>query len=238
MTCPFCNIDESKRLIETPLLIGFFDRYPVNPGHLLLVPRRHVESWFDATGEEQSALMAAVGDAVTRIETHLGRKPNGYNIGFNVGEAAGQTVMHLHLHVIPRFHGDVDAFPTSFRWSPVPVYVALAGDILVALGLFINLVVFKENTYGGATVETMAGQKVISSGPYALIRHPMYAGVLVMIAGIPLALDAWWSLAIIVLAAPGLVWRILDEEKLLRKDLPGYMEYTQKVRYRLIPYIW
>jgi len=66
----------------------------------------------------------------------------------------------------------------------------------------------------------------------------MYAGVLIMIAGIPLALDAWWSIAIIVIAAPGLILRILDEEKLLKKDLPGYVEYIQKVRYRLIPYIW
>ncbi len=130
------------------------------------------------------------------------------------------------------------AFAHRFGWSPVPVVVSLAGDIMVVLGLLINLIVFKENTYGGATVKTMEDQKVISSGPYALIRHPMYAGVLVMIVGIPLALDAWWSFAIIALAVPGLIWRIIDEEKLLKKDLPGYVEYTQKIRYRLIPYIW
>ncbi len=130
------------------------------------------------------------------------------------------------------------ALAHRFGWSPVPVYGSLAGDVLVALGLFINLLVFKENTYGGASVETIANQKVISTGPYALIRHPMYAGVHIMILGIPFALDAWWSLAIIVLAAPGLIWRILDEEKLLRKDLPGYVEYTQKVRFRLVPLIW
>jgi len=130
------------------------------------------------------------------------------------------------------------AISHRFNWPPVPVYVALAGDIMVALGLFINLLVFRENTYGGATVETIANQKVISTDLYALVRHPMYAGVLIMIAGIPLALDAWWSIAIIVIAAPGLILRILDEEKLLKKDLPGYVEYIQKVRYRLIPYIW
>lgn len=125
-----------------------------------------------------------------------------------------------------------------FGWSPVPVYGSLVGDGLVVLGLFLNLLVFKENNYGGATVEIAADQKVISTGPYAVVRHPMYVGVLTMITGIPLALDAWWSLAIIALAVPALIWRILDEEKLLRMDLPGYMEYTQKVRYRLFPYIW
>ncbi len=130
------------------------------------------------------------------------------------------------------------AISHRFGWSPVPVYVSLAGDILVALGLFINLLVFKENTYGGATVETIADQKVISTGPYALVRHPMYVGVLIMIAGIPFALDAWWGLGIVVVAAPGLIWRIIDEETLLKKDLPGYVAYAHKVRYRLVPYLW
>ena len=130
------------------------------------------------------------------------------------------------------------ALAHRFGWSPVPLVVSLVGDILVTLGLLINLLVFKENTYGGATVETTADQKVISTGPYALIRHPMYAGVLVMIVGIPFALDAWWSIAIFAVAFPGLIWRILDEEKLLKKDLQGYVEYAQKVKYRLIPYIW
>ena len=66
----------------------------------------------------------------------------------------------------------------------------------------------------------------------------MYVGVLIMITGIPLALDAWWGLAIIAASAPGLFWRIIDEERLLRKDLPGYVEYAQNVRYRLVPYLW
>jgi len=130
------------------------------------------------------------------------------------------------------------ALAHRFGWSPVPAYGSLAGDALVALGLFIDLLVFKENSYGGSTIETIADQKVISTGPYALVRHPMYVGVLIMIAGIPLALDAWWGLAIIAVAVPALIWRIIDEEKLLKKDLPGYVEYAQKVRYRLVPYVW
>lgn len=108
MSCPFCDVAESDRVIETELLVGFFDRFPVSPGHLLLVTRRHVETWFDATRDEQAALIASIDDAVAVIESHLGRAPDGYNVGFNCGQAAGQTVMHLHLHVIPRFEGDVE----------------------------------------------------------------------------------------------------------------------------------
>jgi len=130
------------------------------------------------------------------------------------------------------------ALDHRFRWSPVPAYVALLGDLLVALGLFVNLLVFRENSYGGSTIEIVEGQKVISTGLYARVRHPMYVGVLIMVIGIPLALGSWWGLAIIALALPVLIWRILDEEELLKKDLPGYTEYAQKVRYRLVPYLW
>ena len=130
------------------------------------------------------------------------------------------------------------ALDYRFGWSPVPTSVSIAGDVLVALGLFINLLVFKANSFGGSTVEIMENQKVISTGPYALVRHPMYVGVLIMVLGIPLALDSWWGLAILVLTIPVLALRILDEERLLEKDLPGYKEYEQKVHYRLVPYLW
>ncbi len=125
-----------------------------------------------------------------------------------------------------------------FRLAPVSPAVSLIGDGLVVLGLFIDLIVMRENSFGGSTIETVEGQRVISSGPYALIRHPMYAGVLVMCAGIPLALGSWLGFAVFALTIPVLVWRILDEEKLLRRELPGYVEYAQKVQYRLVPYLW
>jgi protein-S-isoprenylcysteine O-methyltransferase Ste14 len=129
-------------------------------------------------------------------------------------------------------------FDHRFGWSPVPGYISLAGDVLVALGLLIDLFVFRENSFGGSTVQTFEDQKVVATGPYALVRHPMYVGVLVMVIGVPLALGSWWGLAVVALTTPILMWRILDEEQLLKKDLPGYSEYTQKVRYRLVPYLW
>lgn len=130
------------------------------------------------------------------------------------------------------------AFDYRFGWSPVAAYVSLAGDALIALGFLIILLVFKENSYGSSTIEIAADQKVISSGPYAVVKHPMYAGVLVMMIGVPLALGSLLGLLVLVLMTPILIWRILDEEKFLKRDLAGYMEYSKKVRYRLVPYLW
>jgi protein-S-isoprenylcysteine O-methyltransferase Ste14 len=130
------------------------------------------------------------------------------------------------------------AFDHRFAWSPVSSYVSVAGDVLVALGLLIDLFVFRENSCGASTIQVVEGQKVISTGLYARVRHPMYVGVLVMVIGVPLALGSWWGLAILALVTPVLIWRILDEEKFLKNNLPGYREYEQKVRYRLVPYLW
>jgi protein-S-isoprenylcysteine O-methyltransferase Ste14 len=130
------------------------------------------------------------------------------------------------------------AFDHRFAWSLVPPYISLVGDVLVALGFLIDFFVLKENSYGASTIQTVEDQKVISTGPYALVRHPMYAGALVMVMGAPLALGSWWGLAVLALITPVLIWRILDEEKLLMNDLPRYIEYIQKVRYRLVPYLW
>jgi protein-S-isoprenylcysteine O-methyltransferase Ste14 len=130
------------------------------------------------------------------------------------------------------------AFDHRFGWSPVPSYISIVGDVLVAFGFLFIFFVFKANTYGASTIQIAEGQKVISTGPYALVRHPMYAGALVMLIGVPLALGSWWGLFMLALIIPVLIWRLLDEEKFLSKNLPGYTEYCQKVRYRLVPFIW
>jgi protein-S-isoprenylcysteine O-methyltransferase Ste14 len=130
------------------------------------------------------------------------------------------------------------ALSQRFGWSPVPTMVSLAGDVLVALGLYIWLLTFRENTYGASTVKTFEGQKVISTGTYAVVRHPMYVALLITMVGIPFALDAWLGLVVFVLGTPVLIWRILDEEKFLRTELSGYVEYMQRVRWRLLPGVW
>jgi protein-S-isoprenylcysteine O-methyltransferase Ste14 len=130
------------------------------------------------------------------------------------------------------------ALDHRFAWSGMPPYAALAGDVLVALGWLGFVFVFKENTFAAATIVLAPDHKVISTGPYALVRHPMYAGALVMLLDIPIALGSWWGVLVVVAMMPALLWRLFDEEKFLARNLPGYVEYQNKVRYRLIPLVW
>jgi len=129
----------------------------------------------------------------------------------------------------------VSALDHRFRWSQVPLVATVAGDVLVVAGFYIEFLVFRENTFASATIEVGKGQTVISTGPYALVRHPMYGGGLLMLLGTPLALGSWWGFLAYIPMVPALIWRLLDEERLLAKELPGYPEYCAIVRWRLIP---
>jgi protein-S-isoprenylcysteine O-methyltransferase Ste14 len=125
-----------------------------------------------------------------------------------------------------------------FSWSAVPLPVVVGGDILVALGFFIVFLVFKENTFTAATISVTPGQKVVSTGPYAVVRHPMYSGALVMLIGTPLALGSWWGFLMFIQMAFIIAWRARDEERFLFKNLSGYKEYCHVVKYRLVPFVW
>jgi protein-S-isoprenylcysteine O-methyltransferase Ste14 len=122
--------------------------------------------------------------------------------------------------------------------STTPAYVVITGDILVAVGLLIVFLVFKENTFTSAIIEVDADQRVISTGPYAHVRHPMYIGALIMLLGVPLALGSWWGLFAIIPMVLVIISRLVGEEQFLARNLPGYSEYQNRVRYRLIPHIW
>ncbi len=132
----------------------------------------------------------------------------------------------------------VPALDRRFGWSTVPLSVVIAGDVLVAIGFYLIFLVYRENTYKSATIEVAANQKVIQSGPYTLVRHPMYASALLYLLGTPLALGSYWGLLPFVAVIPLLIWRLIDEEKLLAKELEGYRKYQQQVRYRLVPRVW
>ncbi|HEX4002373.1 MAG TPA: isoprenylcysteine carboxylmethyltransferase family protein [Candidatus Acidoferrales bacterium] len=132
----------------------------------------------------------------------------------------------------------VPAVDHRFGWSGVPAYVSIAGDFLVAAGFVFIFFVFRENTFASATIEVTEGQRVVSTGPYALVRHPMYAGALVMVLGVPLALGSWWGLLALVPFTIVILWRLVDEEKFLARNLAGYSEYRDQVRYRLVPLVW
>jgi len=125
-----------------------------------------------------------------------------------------------------------------FGWSSVPTAVSLITHGMAALGFYFVFLVFRENTYTRGTIEVSAGQKVITTGPYRLVRHPMYAGATVLLIFTPLALGSWvgvpFSIPLILVIAV----RLLEEEKFLKENLPGYEEYCQEAPYHLVPYLW
>jgi protein-S-isoprenylcysteine O-methyltransferase Ste14 len=129
-------------------------------------------------------------------------------------------------------------FDHRFEWSNVPVVVVIVADIFILIGYGIFFIVVRENRYASRTIEVEQEQKIISSGPYAIVRHPMYLGVLLMCVSSPLALGSYWAMIPSLLIIPLLAGRIWNEENLLVRELEGYQEYLQKTKYRLIPGIW
>jgi protein-S-isoprenylcysteine O-methyltransferase Ste14 len=130
--------------------------------------------------------------------------------------------------------------PLDFRfgWSFVPTWLVLVSDALVVLSFYGFFLTFRENAFAAATVRVESEQRVISSGAYAFVRHPMYTSALALFLGTPLALGSWWGLVPAVLLLAALVWRLLDEERYLARNLPGYTDYQRKVRTRLVPGLW
>ena len=114
--------------------------------------------------------------------------------------------------------------PFAYRhgWAPTSAAVAIVGDVLVTLGLYGNVLVYRENSFAAATIGLADGQRVVSTGPCAIVRHPLYACALVYLVGMPLALGSWWGLAPLALTLPFLIWRLFDEERLLAANLDGY----------------
>ena len=132
----------------------------------------------------------------------------------------------------------VPGLDRRFGWSNMPAAVSILGDLLHLAGWLGILAVFHANSFAAATIRVEAGQKVVSTGPYAIVRHPMYSTALLMIFGIPIALGSWWGLLVFVALIPALAWRLIDEERVLLRELEGYSDYRRRVRFRLIPLIW
>lgn len=132
----------------------------------------------------------------------------------------------------------VSVLDHRFGWSAVPTAISLIGDVLVAAGIGLVVLVIVQNSHAAVTVRVEEGQQLVSTGLYGLVRHPMYTSNIFLLVGTPLALGSYWGLLFVV---PGLLVfavRIRDEEKLLQEELAGYREYMQRVRYRLVPGIW
>jgi protein-S-isoprenylcysteine O-methyltransferase Ste14 len=122
-----------------------------------------------------------------------------------------------------------------FGWSSAPSWLSIIGNILIVVAMWMVYRVFKENSHGSATVEITQDQEVISTGPYAIVRNPMYSSAALYFIGMSLALGSYWGLIPAILTILGLVWRLFDEEKFLAQNLPGYTDYCAKVPWHLIP---
>ena len=132
----------------------------------------------------------------------------------------------------------VSALDHRFAWSSVPAAICLVGDVLVVVGLGVTSLVVVQNSFAASTVQVETGQKLVSTGLYGLVRHPMYTGNVITIVGFPLALGSYWGLLPVIPGLMVLILRIRDEEKLLVAELDGYREYAQRARYRLVPLMW
>ncbi len=155
--------------------------------------------------------------------------------------AEGRTVQKI---VMAGLYGSlvaicvVSGVDHRFGWSSMPVAFSIIGDVVVAVGLGVVVLVTIQNRYASTTVQVESDQKVVSTGLYGLVRHPMYTGNVLMLVGLPLALSSYWALIFVLPGVAVLAARIHDEEKLLGDELDGYREYTKKVRSRLIPQVW
>jgi protein-S-isoprenylcysteine O-methyltransferase Ste14 len=204
---------------------------------ILLIPAGTVHYW-------QAWVFLAVFTAVTIVPViYLSRtNPAALQRRMNAGPRAEPRKAQKFI-VIGAFGGlfaemVFSSFDHRFGWSSVPPWLCVIGDVLVAIGLGTAMLVILQNSYAGSTVRVEADQKLASDGLYRFVRHPMYAGNVIMMIGIPLALGSYWGVLFLIPGTATLALRILDEEKLLTAELTGYREYKQRVRYRLVPAIW
>ena len=149
-----------------------------------------------------------------------------------------QKIIQIVFSFVFLFGCIVPGIDKRYGWSEIPVCIVLIADLIILLGYVLIFFVFRQNSYASRVVEVAESQKVISTGLYSFVRHPMYLGVLIMYIPTPLALGSWWGLIPMAGIPLALVLRILNEEKVLCRDLPGYTEYCKKTKYRMIPLIW
>ncbi len=160
----------------------------------------------------------------------------------NIGPAAEtqrtQQVIQVFANLFFLALFAVPGLDRRFGWSHVPPVLSVLSNGMAALSLFFVFLVFRENSFTSAIVEVSDEQRVVSTGPYSLVRHPMYSGALLLLIFTPLALGSWVGLPFVIPVALVIVARLLAEERFLTASLKGYGDYRRKVHWRLIPYIW
>lgn len=158
--------------------------------------------------------------------------------GVSYEKESAQKIIILLLFITSILLVVLSSLDVRFGWSLVPWYLSILGNMLVICSYYIFYLVSKENTYAAANIRVEEGQKVISTGLYGWVRHPMYLGAMFLFIGTPIALGSWWALLLTPILLFILIARILNEEKILARDLPQYTEYQKRVKTRLIPFIW
>lgn len=217
----------------TELVLRLLLMFPML-GALLFVPAgtlRYWEAWV-FSGVFFACNLAMTAYLVLKDPRLLERR---MRVGPGAEKSVAQKIIMVFATLGFAAAAVVPALDHRFGWSDMSAAVVLLGDVLIVLSYVGFLRVFKENTYGAATIQVEETQQVISSGPYAWVRHPMYSWALVLAVGMPLALGSWWGLLTAVPCVLVLAWRLLDEEQFLHANLRGYTEYTRKVRWRLVP---
>jgi protein-S-isoprenylcysteine O-methyltransferase Ste14 len=206
-------------------------------GLLLFLPARSFDYW------QAWVFIAAFAISTTVLTIYLllknpavleGRMHAGPAAESRAAQKFASSVLFTAIAAVLVF----SAFDHRFGWSAVPTVITLVGDALVVIGLGIGSLVVLQNGYASANIRVEADQKVVSTGLYGLVRHPMYCGSLIFMVGTPLALGSYWGLLGVIPVASILAFRILDEEKMLREELTGYGAYTGEVKYRLVPHVW
>jgi protein-S-isoprenylcysteine O-methyltransferase Ste14 len=186
------------------------------------------------------AFLAVFGSSITAITVYLLQNDSALlerrlRAGASAETEKSQQIIQAVANIFFLSLIIVPGLDHRFSWSHLPVWLSVAGDGLVVIGLSIVFLVFRENTYTSGVIEVAPDQRVISTGPYRLVRHPMYAGAFVLIFGVPLALGSTWGLVCCLPLMAAIVVRLIDEERYLVRHLAGYAEYRERTRYRLIP---
>ncbi len=214
-------------------LLKFFVVFPV----LLFLPAGTLKFWQGWTLWAMfGALMATVVGYFLRrdpalIQRRLRRGPVAEKKQSQKLIVSVLSVLLLAEFIIP-------GLDHRFGWSHVPPAVVIAGDLLIAIGFFVIFLTFKVNSFAAATIDVEPGQTVATTGPYRIVRHPMYVGVLLTLTSFPIALGSYWGLLIAPFTFVAIVWRLLDEERFLSENLVGYAEYCRHTHYRLLPTVW
>ncbi len=202
-------------------------------GLVLFLPAGSLKFW-------QAWILWSIISALTLfITTYFSKKnPGLLSRRMKVREKEQQPGIIRILSFLSLFAYLIPGFDYRYHWSEVPVWIIIAANALVFLGYVFIFLVFKENCYASTIIQVEKEQQVITTGPYAIVRHPMYTGLLIMQLFTPLALGSYWALIFSFLFIPTIIFRIRKEEEVLLRDLPGYTDYFIKTRYRLIPAVW